>query len=225
MIGSTNASARRRTTCPVSAFCDFFSMHGYHLPSSQRTSAFWGDQATRPAEWSERGTVQKRDHWEGLRVLPFKGSLQIRVRFCGTLDASSALGQPPVELGERHCGYPVDQYGGSDDEATDHPRFLEAGLPQGEGRIVECRSPYWAEPSEEQHVFRSPSEWSEQRPQGQHRGQPPEQKHRHHQKQSSPTERQPTLPRQRHTQEHEDRQVEEARDGLLDLLLALLGVA
>jgi uncharacterized protein len=73
---------------------------------------------------------------------------------------SSDCRQPPVELGERRSAHAVDQHRGTDDEATDHPCFLDARLPQGEGRIVERRRPYRTEPSEEEHVFRPPPERS-----------------------------------------------------------------
>src|SRR5215203_272340 len=126
-------------------------------------------------------------HWSAWKVDSEK--------FVSLAENSSASWQPPVELGERCGAHAVDYHRGADDEATDYPRFLDTCLPKGEGRIVECRSPYWAEPSEEEHVLRSPSKRSEQRPQGQHRGQPPEQKHRHDQKHSSPTKPQPPLPR------------------------------
>src|SRR5215208_2089820 len=139
-----------------------------------------------------------------VRTSPFGHSR----KFVSLAENSSVSWQPPVELGERCGAHAVDQHRGAYDEATDHPRFLDTRLPKGEGRVVECRSPYRAEPSEEEYVLRLPSKRSEQRPQGQHRGQSPEQQHCHDHKQSSPTEPQPTLPRQRHTQEHEDGQVE-----------------
>ena len=113
----------------------------------------------------------------------------------GILINSHASGQPSVELGEGCGGYPVDQHGGSDDEAADHPRFLDTRLPQGE-----CRRSDRAEPSEEVHVLRSRSKRFEQRSYGQHRRKPPQEEHRHNQERSSPTLIQPPLPRQRHPQ-------------------------
>jgi hypothetical protein len=71
----------------------------------------------------------------------------------GMLAASHVLGQPSVELGERCGGYPVDQYGGADHEAADGPRCLDACLPIREGGVVERRSPYGTEPSQEKNVL------------------------------------------------------------------------
>src|SRR5215218_556799 len=100
-------------------------------------------------------------------------------KFASLGEYPSVPGQPPVELGERRSAHAVDQHGGAYDEATDHPCFLDTRLPQGEGRVVERRGPYRTEPSEEEHVLRPLSKRSEQRPQRQHSGQPPKQKHRH----------------------------------------------
>jgi hypothetical protein len=43
---------------------------------------------------------------------------------------SSVCGQPPIELSERRSAHAVDQHRGAYDEATDHPCFLDARLPQ-----------------------------------------------------------------------------------------------
>src|SRR5215208_6476983 len=101
-----------------------------------------------------------------VRTSPFGHSR----KFVSLAENSSVSWQPPVELGERCGAHAVDQHRGAYDEATDHPRFLDTRLPKGEGRVVECRSPYRAEPSEEEHVLRSTSKRSDQRPQGQHLG-------------------------------------------------------
>src|SRR5215218_7052439 len=65
--------------------------------------------------------------------------------------------QSSVELGERCGAHAVDQHGGADHQAADHPRFLNARLPKREGRVVERRRPYGAEPPEEERVLHPPS--------------------------------------------------------------------
>src|ERR671920_876507 len=103
-------------------------------------------------------------------MMPREGTYYIRRRSTHREPLSSVSWQPPVNLGEGRGAHAVDQHGGANDEAADDPRFLDARLPQGEGRVVECRRPYRTEPSEEEHVLRPPSKRSEQRPQCQHSG-------------------------------------------------------
>ena len=107
MIGSTNATARRRPRArSVSSGISFPCVVTTHRVRSAPLRA--GAIKRQGLESGQSGVLFKNGTTgRAFGYYPLKDLSKIRVGFCGTLDALSALGQPPVELGEG-CGHHAD---------------------------------------------------------------------------------------------------------------------